>query len=221
MTWSALNEPMPRAMPKPYRPIDWCVAGVCDLPQPFDTPANLTALESRSTRRGFGPVSRNKLGSLLWHTMRCKGARRTDLGFPIEHRPTPSAGGIHPIHVLVLEPQATHLALYVPSRHELNVLADGDGVAELRAHCAELVSPADATILFFVAEFGRTQAKYHFASSLVWRDAGVVQGILAVAAEGLELNYCLLGTNGNPWLRSLAQKGELYGVGAALLGTRP
>lgn len=220
MTWSAFDEPMPRTVAEPYHPVEWRLGDVHDLPQPASASAGLTALESRLTRRDFAEVSREQLGALLWHTMRCKEARRSDFGFPIEHRPTPSAGGLHPIHVVVLEPRAAHLALYIPTRHELNVLEDAHIAAQLRKHCADVVPPADATLLFFVAEFGRTQAKYSNASSLVWRDAGVLQGILAVAAEALGLNYCLLGTNANPWLSSLAKEGQLYGVGAALLGAR-
>jgi len=75
-----------------------------------------------------------------------------------------------------------------------------------------------ATLLLFVAEPGMTIAKYSNASSLIWRDAGILQGYFAAAAESLDLNFCFLGVTGEPWASQLVDQPGLCGVGAAYVG---
>jgi hypothetical protein len=76
-------------------------------------------------------------------------------------------------------------------------------------------------MLLFVGEPGKTFSKYNHATSLVWRDAGVLIGHMALVAESLGLNFCPLGITGEPWVSELDKQGKLVGVGVALLGSRP
>lgn len=73
--------------------------------------------------------------------------------------------------------------------------------------------------MLFAAEFGKTAAKYRYPESLVWRDAGVLQGALTLTATALGMSFCLLGITGNPWIGDLADQGQLMGVGAAIFGS--
>jgi hypothetical protein len=70
-------------------------------------------------------------------------------------------------------------------------------------------------VLAFVAEPGRTAAKYEDSDSLVWRDAGVLQGMLCAVAPAVGLEVCLLGPTGDEWVSRLAGEGQLRGVGLA------
>jgi hypothetical protein len=150
------------------------------------------------------------------------GAKRTidsPMGFPLEQRGVPSAGAIHPIHVLIGDPVSRCIERYDGRSHSLQRL--GSRLPdELVEACTSLVPPQEGKILLFAAEPGKTAAKYDDCGSLVWRDAGVLQGSLALVAESLGLNLCLLGMTGEPWVSQLSQQGKLCGVGMALLGSR-
>jgi hypothetical protein len=85
----------------------------------------------------------------------------------------------------------------------------------------EVVAAPSATLLLFVAEPGMTGSKYEEAASLVWRDAGVLIGVIAAAAEALSLNFSPMGVTGEPWAGYLIPGAPLVGVGAAFVGARP
>jgi hypothetical protein len=139
--------------------------------------------------------------------------------FPIEQRGVPSAGAIHPIHILVCDLETRQLRRYDGQAHAFQVLHDLLP-EELARECSKVLPPNKGTLLLFVAEPGKTAAKYVDPLSLVWRDAGVLQGGMALAAEALRLNFCLLGITGDPWAASLSKEGKLRGVGAAFVGAR-
>ncbi|WP_382161551.1 hypothetical protein [Hydrogenophaga sp. ANAO-22] len=93
-------------------------------------------------------------------------------------------------------------------------------VVALRATMHEVIDAPSATLLLFVAEPGMTESKYEGASSLVWRDAGVLLGMFALAAEALSMNFSPLGVTGEPWASRLVPGAPLVGVGAAFVGAR-
>lgn len=145
------------------------------------------------------------------------------MGFFLQKRPVPSAGAIHPIHLLVKKQgDDTPWARYNPLTHALDVIGPvADVLKDLCAEADQVVPAQSGTMLLFVAEPAMTAAKYESSDSLVWRDAGVIQGALAIVAESLALNYCLLGITGDPWVGRLSEQCQLVGVGLAAVGTRP
>lgn len=216
-----LPEPWPRVSPGHNPPHCWNVAGTIELPTPRVVASDLfSALARRRSAMRFGPLRSAELGELLWHVMRVDAMAPSPYGFQQERRPTPSAGAIHPIHVLVAEPGTEAAALYRPRLHQLDVLADSAGHCDkLRSLARTFYDVPDATVMAFVAEPGLTAAKYGNPASLVWRDAGVLQGTMALAAEGLGLPFRLLGATGDAIVAPLAKQGVLVGVGLALVGT--
>lgn len=217
-----LPDPSPRATPARYVPHRWSVAQSIALSTPSIARGDVfAALGRRRSGVQFQTLSREALGELLWHVMRVDAIAPSPFGFEQEQRPTPSAGAIHPIHALIAEPGAESVTLYHPRWHQLDVLADSEGVYRgLRAQAHSLYAGAvNATVLAFVAEPGLTAAKYENATSLVWRDAGVLQGTMALAAEGAGLPFRLLGATGDAQVAPLAEQGVLVGVGLALVGT--
>lgn len=205
-----------------YTPWCWPIANSITLPlaQQAGTGTLQGALATRRSRRTFAPLSIEQLGTLLWHTIRCQRTAPSSLGFALQQRPIPSAGAIHPIHLVTQLPDDMEAwARYNPITHSLDIIGAAAGVLDTLRDETEHVVPAHpGSLLLFIAEPAMTAAKYEYADSLVWRDAGVMQGALALAAEALGLHYCLLGITGDPWVSQLSNQCQLTGVGVAALG---
>ncbi|MBZ4038073.1 nitroreductase family protein [Novilysobacter selenitireducens] len=222
--WKSLGSPVPRAVPEPYTPLSWPISQSIALPSAdaVELQPMTAALQNRRSERAFARLPPAQLSALLWHVGRRLELAPSPLGFAIERRPTPSAGAIHPIHMVLQLPDAHGWARYNPHDHCLDMLTAVDTHLDpLALHCEELVPRGQGQLMLFVAEPGKTAAKYEDAESLVWRDAGVLQGTLALVAASLDLHFCLLGVSGDPWVAALADQGQLRGVGAAILGARP
>lgn len=222
MTWIDLGNPIPLDVIGRYEPYKWPTQDIEYLTTP--TQLELQTLDklilSRRTRRTFGPLPREKISQLLWLSCRTVSKGDERLGFPITQSPAPSAGAIHPIH-LVLGDQNNDWRRYDPDQHRLTSLGlAGNMLAGLRQSIEHVVHPEDGTVLLFIAEPGKTDAKYASGNSLIWRDAGVLIGHMALVAEALQLNFCPLGITGEPWIRKLDMQRQLAGVGVALIGSR-
>ncbi|MDD5299420.1 MAG: hypothetical protein PHD65_02890 [Gallionella sp.] len=222
MTWTDLGNPIPRDKLRKYEPYTWPSQNVEYLPIPIEL--NLPRLEEiiacRRTRRTFGQLNREQLASFLWLSCRINAKGEDHVGFQITQRPVPSAGAIHPIHLLLGNPN-NNWVRYEPENHAFVQLGNIESpLSKLWAEIPDVIDPEDGTALLFVAEPGKTYAKYKFADSLIWRDAGVLIGHMALVAEALHLNFCPLGITGEPWAGKLDNQCQLAGVGMALLGSR-
>ncbi|KAB0773162.1 nitroreductase family protein [Pseudomonas aeruginosa] len=222
MTWIDLGDPLPKAAPERYAPLQWEVGEICPLPslhgaldQPFSK-----VLDARVSQREFGHVDNQQLGTLLWLACRTRGVGASELGFDLEHRAAPSAGAIHPIHIIVKRPGDDRWWLYEPRTHHLVELRQAtDKLAGLYDLSLQVMEGSEATRILFLAEPSKTLGKYQNGCSLVWRDAGALLAVIALTAAALELNFCPLGITGEPWASTLADQGKLAGVGLALLGS--
>src|SRR5258705_5071954 len=100
-----LASPVPRGQVLLWKPIQ------CDRDAPhyMIPPDSMSAaslwevIDSRSSRRSFGPLDEKALSSLLWYSAKTRRIRRDNDGRTWESRPTPSAGGIHSIAVVVVD----------------------------------------------------------------------------------------------------------------------
>jgi SagB-type dehydrogenase family enzyme len=231
MTWIDLGNPVPhthraedaRPPQSPYEPYKWPVGEIraLGIPTSIEEKPFFRVLDSRRSRRDFAPISAGDLSGLLWHSTRVVEHSKSSLGFELEMRPTPSGGAIHPIHIVIKNPNDPNGWRYDALSHALFEIPGSNALMEgVIEHSDQLLPPSGATRLIFVAEPGKTFAKYHDGCSLIWRDAGAMLGVLALVAEGLGLNFCPLGITGEPWVRKLAPEGILAGVGIALVGGR-
>lgn len=225
MDWPDLGNPRPLREPRRHEPIVWPDAGSVQLP-PWNTDS-LTQeplgqlLERRRTGRSFEAIDVTLLSALLGLTCRVQLIGSTSLGFPLTLRPTPSAGAIHPIHLLVIGPKAECWFRYDPFEHRLRGVASAcDPRAVYQAMQSVLLAPK-ATLLLLAAEPGMTASKYAQPSSLVWRDAGVLLGFLTMGAHALNLSFCPLGVTGEPFVSQLLDQPGLTGVGGAFVGATP
>ena len=211
------SEPRPRREALPVTRFSWTAdrEEVLPIPEGIAKPFAAVVDSRRSTRR-FSRLAGRQLSSLLWHSAGCRAQRGA-----VEFRAAPSAGGIHPIHVLVHPLGSDELAHYDSQRHVLgwSNVEPGARDSTLR-DVQEFMAPGQGMLLFFVAEPQLTGARYENHPSLVWRDAGILQGQFALVAAGLDLAFCLLGATGSRWLPSMLSDtdGKLIGVGTALVG---
>lgn len=229
MIWKDLGNPYPRSEPRPYTPIVWSETGVVKFGNDYvekhyslrglATSSFSSLIEKRRTRYEFNALSMRDLGILFSLTCKVRVTAISQMGFLLSRRPTPSAGAIHPIHVVVHLPGSQVLHRYDPFTHALVELACEIDTATLRRELNEIVDGGDGVLLLFVAEPGLTNAKYADAQSLVWRDAGILQGYFSMAAEALGLNFAPLGVTGEPWASRLVSQTGLAGVGVAYVGT--
>lgn len=222
MTWIDLGDPLPRPTPKSYVPFEWELGEACSLPAPNEALARpfSEVLDARTSKHEFCVVHDQQLGTFLWHACRTRGVGPSNLGFALEHRAAPSAGAIHPIHIIVKRPSEDRWWLYKPNAHQLvELICATDRLAGLYEFSLQVLGGEEATRILFLAEPGKTLGKYQDGSSLVWRDAGALLGVMALTATAQGLNFCPLGITGEPWASSLADKDKLAGVGLALLGS--
>jgi len=137
----------------------------------------------------------------------------------------PSAGGRHPIDILVIEqPQQPALAVYDASAHAVCDLevTNVEYLHYLVREVNEITMNEDGAILLFVANFNRTMAKYQDGESLVWRDSGALLATCYLVSEGLGLGCCGIGATGEPWItRLLNNSATARGVGGCIVGARP
>lgn len=218
----AILDPLPRARPARYEPVAWPAGERWQL-APRDQALELdmcVLLEQRQTRRAFKrSVERETLGEFLWLACRNRSSRPSAFGPNQESRVYPSAGAMHPIHVLFARDTGPWMR-YDPVEHALVELpGSNDSAAAGRKAAEQLVEVDQGVLIGLVAEFGKTAAKYENHETLVWRDAGVALGYMSLIAEALHLNFCPLGITGQPFLTAyLANASALQAVGVAVLG---
>lgn len=216
-------DPVPHDKPVPYAPVAW-PQGVFTVLKPRSEPLAVdmvSLLERRQTRREFsGTVSEAVLGEFLWLACRSRSSRLSPYGVDQESRSHPSAGAMHPIHVLVGMAAEMPWQRYDAQRHAFTELPGSEtNASAVRKSADQLVRIDKGVVLALVAEPGKTASKYREAASLVWRDGGVVLGYMSVIAEALGLSFCPLGITGNPFLSEIPQVGVgLHGAGIAILG---
>ena len=179
-------------------------------------------LEQRQTRRDFQkPVEDAKLGEFFWLACRNRSSRPSRFGPDQESRVHPSAGAMHPIHVLACRDAGPWMR-YDPMEHALIEVPGSTGSAAAgRTAANRIFNLNQGVLLGLVAEPGKTGAKYKNHETLVWRDAGVVLGYMSLVAEALRLDFCPLGITGQSHLTDyLPEASQLHAAGLAVLGRR-
>jgi SagB-type dehydrogenase family enzyme len=227
MRHTDLLSPKPRKRELPFKEFQYKFGRRLYLPVPESSIDRnfLDVLAARETRRTFGQLGTEALSQLLWYSSKTRATRRSGNGDAWQHRPCPSAGGRHPIDIMVWnhhgDPETVYR--YDPIAHCLSEICEVDkaSLAKLMRAINEVVPVGPAIILWFVAQFDRTLAKYLRGESLVWRDSGALLATVYLVAEALDLNCCGIGITGEPWI-SAALKGKkrLCGVGGCFVGER-
>jgi len=160
-------------------------------------------LRYRRSTRTLGPLSLTALATVLVRSGRVRSWDTAPDGYQITHRPAPSAGARHPCDMVVAANEVEGLSqgwwTFDPVACELAV-AQGPhpplGDAMTKAMEVGQLQGRPGAVIFLVAHFDRTLSRYPAGGPLVWRDAGVLLGLLHLCASALELGSCIVGTCG-------------------------
>jgi len=226
MSHSDLGNPHPRDHEEPFHETHFSVSGFRYLEVP-SRPSDVSiweAIERRTSRRGLRQIDAGSLSALLWFTAKTRLTKHDVGGLKWQRRPVPSAGGRHPIDILVIEqPQHPTLAVYDAAAHALCDLAvaNAENLRNAIRVINDVTMNTEGAILLFAANFGRTMAKYQHGESLVWRDSGALLATFYLVSESLGLGCCGVGVTGEPWVSSLLDNSPgVRGVGGCVVGAR-
>lgn len=164
------------------------------------------AFGTRQSSAGGGRLSLAALAGLLSLCCRSRSGGS---------RPYPSAGALYAIEMLAHGIE-THedLYRYEPRTHELQALDVPTSVPrELRAMAGSCLPREGGTCIWFVADPERLAGRYCAGESLLWREAGVLTGLLSLGAHGLGLRATPMGVTGEPAVSQMSWSSPAYGVG--------
>lgn len=222
-----LPSPVPREQELPSEPFQYVTGPPWYIPLPAPMPTALLwdVIESRSSRRVFGPLTEQALSAVLWYSAKTRRIEHDKGRLNWESRPAPSAGGRHPIDVLVVDKVDTtwRIRLYDPHAHALSELcpANRNEVRRFGEEITRVVNPGAGTIIWFIADWTKIHSRYEHGESLVWRDAGALLALFYLASEGLGLSCCAVGMTGDPMISSAVDGNQnLFGVGGCVIGAQ-
>jgi Nitroreductase family len=136
-------------------------------------------------------------------------------------RPSPSAGALHPVDILLVHGRS-RVFRYVPLTHRLEGLyvEHREHLDAFTSDCLEILPGARGTAVVLVGDVARVAAVYERPLSLLWRDGGALLQTLALVATAYRLAFCPLGILGTPVLQALGLPEWVSGVGVAIIGRR-
>jgi hypothetical protein len=99
----SLPEPIPRQEPKNYTRFNFDVIrrDYLDVPNHGSGPDFWAVLQRRESRRTFGYLEPTSLCELLWYSAKSLTKPSITGDARREHRHLPSAGGLHPVHLII------------------------------------------------------------------------------------------------------------------------
>lgn len=137
-------------------------------------------------------------------------------------RPTPSAGAIHPVDVVLIDWRvAPRVMRYDSFSHQLELLEAVESPKDLTnlVHATEQILPrARATAIVLLCDTTRVAAAYDNSDTLFWRDAGALLQTLFLTATAFRLAFCPLGILGHEVVRALGLEHRFTAAGVALIG---
>jgi SagB-type dehydrogenase family enzyme len=216
------RSPLPRKRELWYEEFRYSLGATVELRAPrWRSTASIgRAIASRQTAIPTAPPSSQELATVLWA---CARVFRTEIlpsGSLWQHRAAPSAGGRHPIDLVVLTRKRACF-LYDGICHSLHAICETDKGATDRMvrQCSDAIGFIKGVMVMFVAQSSRTTSKYRDGESLVWRDSGCLLAHAYLACSALGLKCVGLGPTGDPHIaRMLRGQGQLSGVGGCVIG---
>lgn len=182
-----------------------------------------TVIANRKSSHNFNQVTLQQITDILWYVAKVKTTFLQDNGYILTRRGTASAGARHPIDIVISNSKLLsdgYFYYYNPFEHSLNKLANSNSdIVSFVHHINEIVDTTNATILWFIAHKKRTKAKYKYADSLIYRDAGVLIHAIQMVCTALDLNSCPIGSLGEPFISNFFNNQiGVSGAGGLLIG---
>ncbi|MEO2071132.1 MAG: hypothetical protein ABGW99_07290 [Zunongwangia sp.] len=181
----------------------------------------LDVLLTRRSSPELQDISLDDITELLYFSNKIQSISVDDSGFLSSKRTVPSAGGRHPIDILVSLPSETtrFLQYYNPIDHSLNELSIPREIQQsFFAEVNENLSLGDCCLIWFSIQTKKTQSKYENAESLYWRDAGALLYCIQIISNYLGLKSCPLGGLAIKSFDNLFHTNNLISGGGILVG---
>jgi SagB-type dehydrogenase family enzyme len=179
-------------------------------------------LGTRRSRRHMCPPTQEQVATVLWYAARTRETGRGYFGLPWASRAAPSAGGLHPIDLIITRypDDANGIYTYDPILHSLTrIIPDNDiDLGAFHGQVGEILPNANGCLFTMVANIGKTATVYENAESLVWRDAGCFLATLHLVAEWLDLAFCPLGILGVALVESIYGLEHRSAAGVCIVG---
>ncbi len=181
----------------------------------------LDILLTRRSSQKLGYISLEDIAKLLYYSNKVQSISIDDSDFLISKRTVPSAGGRHPVDVLVSLPaeNTRFLQYYNPIDHSLSVLSiPREKQHSFFAEVNENLPIGDCCLIWFSIQPKKTQSKYENAESLYWRDAGALLYCIQIISTYLGFKSCPLGGLAIESFNNLFKTSNLISGGGILIG---
>lgn len=215
------GEPRPRAVTGEASIIHWPVSYTLRCPKMTPPPDRSFSgvLEGRRSRRKMERLPLRDLTSVLAFTLAPRAVLPGDR-FGRSLRPSPSAGAVHPVEVLLI--YGLRVFRYMPMTHELDLLrvSGPEGLRAFVRECGRLLPDASqGTAIVLAGDLQRVAALYEHPESLLWRDAGALLQTLALVVAAYGHAFCPLGIVGRSVLEAIGLEHSLTAAGVGLIGS--
>lgn len=218
----------PSILDKPitFEPYWYECGEVIKLPKVNMTEQHMDFLEIFSERRSvkeLGACSLDALSKILHYAVKPYCIGIDDYGVTVYRSAAPSAGGRHPIDILVgiKENSGRNLYLYHSLGHSLKRLAITDESQNAFFKDVEqTLSFGESILLWFSVQYMRTASKYTDYMSLVWRDVGAQLCCLQQAAKYVGLDSCPIGYLAGETFKKMFKSELLLSGGGLIIGNK-
>lgn len=218
-----MKSPKPKNINDEFHPFKYPFSTKTKLNRDFKARESdfLDVLLTRRSAPNLGYIPLEDIAELLYYSNKVQSISIDDSGFLISKRTVPSAGGRHPIDILVsLSSESTRfLQYYNPIDHSLSELSIPREIQRsFFKEINENLPLGDCCLIWFSIQTKKTQSKYENAESLYWRDAGALLYCIQIISTYLGFKSCPLGGLAIKSFNNLFKTSNLISGGGILIG---
>lgn len=183
----------------------------------------LDVLRERRSVKQLGGCAIENLSEILFYAVKPYTIYKDDYDMTVYRSASPSAGGRHPIDILVGLPdnEGRRLFLYEPLSHSLLRL---DIPIELQLEffndINQTLTLGDSILIWFSIQYMRTASKYNDYESLIWRDAGAQLCCLQQVTKYVGLDSCPIGYLAEDTFGKMFNSASLISGGGMTIGMK-
>lgn len=199
---------------------------IVKLPEVRATSEQTDFLEVYTQRRSvkqLGACPLDVLSKVLYFAVKPYCIAKDDYGVTVSRSAAPSAGGRHPIDILVgLQGKEDRLLyLYQPIGHSLKRLCVAKELQRDFLKDVEQTLPfGESTLLWFSVQYMRTASKYSDPMSLIWRDVGAQLCCFQQAAKYAGVDTCPIGYLAEETFDKMFECEKLLSGGGLIIGKK-
>lgn len=217
---------MLRTEPLAFEPYWYDIGEEIILPKVDNDALGIDFLEVLSGRRSIkslGDCSLELLSRILYMAVKPYMIELDDYGVIVSRSAAPSAGGRHPIDVLVglKDDGERRLYLYQPLKHTLRrLMVPKDLQQSFFKDVEETLPLGESILLWFAVQYMRTASKYTEHESLVWRDVGAQLCCMQQVAKYVGVDSCPIGYLAEEAFGAMFPNSVLLSGGGMIVGKR-